>query len=51
MSHTVTLIKKVGDAPANLLINQGVMATLQKRLGRLGYYFRVHMYDHMYVII
>jgi hypothetical protein len=28
---------KLGDSPANLLINQVVMATLQERLGRLGY--------------
>jgi hypothetical protein len=30
--------KKLGDSPANLLINQGVMATLQER--RLGYHSR-----------
>jgi hypothetical protein len=29
---------KLGDSPANLLINQGVMATLQER--RLGYHSR-----------
>jgi hypothetical protein len=30
--------QKLGDSPANLLINQGVMATLQER--RLGYHSR-----------
>ncbi len=30
--------EKLGDFPANLLINQGVMATLQER--RLGYHSR-----------
>jgi hypothetical protein len=31
-------LRKLGDSPANLLINQGVMATLQER--RLGYHSR-----------
>ena len=30
--------KKLGDSPANFLINRGVMATLQER--RLGYHSR-----------
>jgi hypothetical protein len=33
------LCQKLGDSPANLLINQGVVATLQER--RLGYHSRV----------